>query len=115
MRTVLKPVLLAAMVTMGVTPALAAPQICISTRDISDSKPDDEGKTILFTMKNGTKWRNTLQGRCPGLKYDGFAWRVRGANSEVCENTQTLHVLGGVGESCTLGKFEKMSTPPPRG
>ena len=91
-------------------PANAA-NICISTRDIMDSQPQNDGKAIIFRMRNGAVWRNDLQGACPDLRFDGFAWTIRNPDETVCENMQTLRVLRS-GEICALGKFTQ--TKPPR-
>ena len=90
----------------AVTPAMAA-KICIDSRDILSSKSDD-GKTMLFKMKDGTTLVNHLQGVCPDLKFNGFTWDLRSGDTEVCENTQTFRVIQSM-EVCTLGKFD-----PPR-
>ena len=105
MRTIFAPALFAASL-LAVAPAMASPDICISTRDIKNSVEQNDGKALLFTMRDGTQWRNTLQGSCPDLKYNGYAWVVH--NESVCENMQTLRVLQS-GEFCSLGKFEKVA------
>ena len=84
-------------------PALAK-QVCIDTRNIVSSKSND-GKTMVFKMRDGTTLVNHLQGVCPDLKYFGFAWDLRSGDTEVCENSQSLHVIQSP-EICTLGKFD---------
>jgi hypothetical protein len=93
-------------------PAQAAPNICLSTRDMMSTKPQDDGTAIVFKMRDGSVWRNDLIGRCPDLKFFGFAWTVRNPDETVCEREQTFRVLQS-GEICTLGKFTQIS--PPRG
>ena len=92
--------------------AAAAPvnaaNICISTRDILDTQPQDDGKAILFHMRNGAVWRNDLQGACPDLHFDGFIWTVRNPDETVCEHMQSLRVLRS-GEICVLGKFTQIT------
>jgi hypothetical protein len=85
-------------------PAWAA-NTCLQTRDIvsTDSK---DGKTLVFKMRDGSTLVNHLQGICPDLKFNGFAWVIRGGIDEVCENEQTLRVLQS-GEICVLGKFDQ--------
>jgi hypothetical protein len=87
----------------AVSPALAA-RVCIDSRDIYSSKSDD-GKTMVIKMKDGTTWVNHLQGVCPDLKFNGFAWVLRGGDMEVCENMTPFHVLQSM-QVCTLGKFD---------
>lgn len=91
---------------IAVSPALAA-KVCIDSRDIRSSKSDD-GKTMVFKMKDGTTLVNHLQGVCPDLKFFGFAWDLRSGDTQVCENEQTLRVIQSM-QVCTLGKFD-----PPR-
>ena len=94
-------------------PAMAAP-ICISTREITGQTIEGRGKAIVFQMRNGTYMRNTLQGTCPDLDFDGFVWVVRNPDQTVCEKMQSLRVLNS-GEVCTLGKFEQVPKPAPKG
>lgn len=94
----------AACLIAAAAPALAAGSVCISTRDIQNSKPKDDGTAITFTMKDGSVWRNDLNGRCPDLKFNGFVWTIRNPGDTVCENEQTIRVLQS-GEICQLGKF----------
>ena len=67
------------------------------------SIPDSH--TILFHMRDGTVWRNTLRNACPALKLHGFVYVVPGT-SEVCENLLAVRVLRS-GETCLLGKFTR--------
>lgn len=88
----------------------ASPPQCVYPRDIMSTKPLSD-REILFTMRNGKVWKNTLHGNCPGLKFeDGFSWNVRG--DTVCANLQTLYVLRR-GTPCQLGEFSAY-TPPPK-
>ena len=116
MRKFFTPVTLAVLLLAGASPAMADAQshICINTRDITSSKPDKDGSSILFKMRDGTQWRNTLQGRCPDLAYEGFAWSVRNPDNSVCENEESLKVLQSA-EVCQLGKFEKVTPMPKAG
>jgi len=110
MRKFLYAVVMCAAGTAAAAPADAA-NICISTRDIVDTQPQNDGKALFFKMRNGSEWRNDLQGTCPDLRFDGFAWTIRNPDETVCENMQTLRVLRS-GEICALGKFTQ--TKPPR-
>jgi hypothetical protein len=98
--------LMTALVLTGLTlagPASAANR-CIDTRDIVSSKSDD-GKVMVFKMKNGDTLINHLQGRCPDLRYNGFVWQLRSGDTNVCENAQSFQVLQS-GQVCVLGKFD---------
>lgn len=89
--------------TFAASPGLAANK-CIDTRDIVSSKSTD-GKTIVFKMRDGTTLVNHLQGNCPDLKFFGFSWDLRSGDTQVCENSQPIHVIQSM-EICTLGKFD---------
>jgi hypothetical protein len=89
-------------------PALAAGNICLSTRDMRQSSPRDDGGAITFYMRDGSVWRNDLIGRCPDLKFNGYVWTVRNPDGTVCENEQTFRVLQS-GEVCKLGKFTQIT------
>ena len=100
-------VLSVAAMLLAAAPAIAAP-VCLDADDIqSRSSPD--GQVIIFHMRDGSVWRNILQRPCPGLKFDGFAWKLYGTH-DVCANEQIIHVLHS-GEVCSLGNFEKVSPP----
>jgi hypothetical protein len=87
-----------------------AANICISTNNIVNTKPQDDGKAIFFSMRDGSVWRNDLKGACPDLRFDGFIWTVRNPDQTVCENMQSLRVMRS-GQICVLGKFTQ-TTPP---
>ena len=108
MKHMVLPVLLAATVIAGSAPAFAAgtPNVCIDTRSIKDSHQVDNGKALIFTMRDGTTYRNTLKGACPGLVFNGYVWTIRNPDNTVCDNEQTLRVLQS-GEICQLGAFVK--------
>ena len=110
MRTVFCAAGVAAVLVTSVAPAVAAPPKCISVRDIKGQTIEGRGKAIVFQMRDGTYLRNTLQGSCPDLVYDGYVWTIHGAANEVCENMQSLRVLHS-GEVCVLGKFDQVSKP----
>lgn len=106
-----------ALVLAGV--AIAGPasaRMCIDTRDIVSSKSDD-GKVMVFEMKNGQTLVNKLRGQCPDLKYNGFVWQLRSGDTMVCENAQSFQVIQS-GQICVLGAFDPvaskqaMSKPP---
>jgi hypothetical protein len=109
MKTIIVTVALAAAVIAS--PASAA-SMCVQTRDIvsTDSK---DGKLMTFKLRDGRILVNHLQGICTDLRFEGFAWTIRGPE-EVCEFQQSLKVINS-GQSCTLGKFdvikEKRQTP----
>ena len=102
--------MLAALIVVTAVMPAEATNICLSTRNIRSSTPQDDGAAIVFKMNDGSVWRNDLHGRCPDLKFNGFAWTIRNPDESVCENEQTLRVLRS-GEICALGKFTQITPP----
>jgi len=98
------------MTFLAVAPAAAEGGICLSTRNIKDTAPQKDGTAILFTMKDGSVWRNDLKGRCPDMKWDGFSYSTSNPLESICDNEQTLHLFR-TGEVCSLGKFTQVSPP----
>ena len=100
----------------GATPAAAKGSVCLQTYQIDHTTiPDDN--TILFHMKGGRIWKNTLNYRCPDLKFQG-AFQYSTDINEICSNLQTIRVIeqgGGpfLGATCQLGEFTPY-TPPPK-
>jgi hypothetical protein len=104
-----KIALFAALFAAAVSPAAAAGtgNICLHTRDIDRTKVID-AKTILFIMKDGKVWRNTLLGPCPGLRFNGFVYVTH--DEQICGNNQAIHVLRSY-ELCLLGPFTRETSP----
>ena len=84
-------------------PAQAA--ICLRT-DTIDGSDSKDGKLLTLRLKDGKVWQARLQPACPGLRFGGFAWIVRGG--QICEGEQILRVLGS-GEVCGIGKLTESS------
>jgi hypothetical protein len=84
------------------TPTITATRVCLQASDIGSTSVVDD-RTIIFTMKNGTSWKNTLQAECPGLRNAGaFTYVLSG--TDVCSNEQRIKVLDGPAR-CFLGTF----------
>ncbi len=104
---------------MIATPAFAAaPQpgvpsksICIDGTSIdSTNVPDDN--TVVYKLRNGQVWRNTLKATCNGLAFHhSFAEEIRGG--EICANKQIITVIE-TGIPCQLGDFTLMPRPAPK-
>ena len=110
MEKVMKTVVMAlAGLVLAAAPALAQSHTCIDSRDIVSSKSDD-GKTLVFKMKNGSTLVNHLQGVCTDLKFEGFSWVLQSGDTKVCENAQSLHVIRSP-QICVLGKFDAPVMP----
>lgn len=86
--------------------------VCIQTDFIDHTEiPDDS--TILFYMKGGPVWKNSLHFSCTSLKNEGgFAYVTN--FPEVCSNAQTIRVVRS-GILCELGQFTPYTPPPALG
>ena len=102
--------MLAAMILTATAPAIAAGPICLATRDIKDTDAQKDGRAILYTMRDGSVWRNDLRGRCPTMRWNGFGYSTANPLASICENEQTL-VDFKTGETCGLGLFTQVSPP----
>ena len=78
--------------------------VCLTSYLIQNTTVPDS-RTILFHMRDGTTWRNTLRNSCPDLKWYGFVYVVPGT-TEVCENLLAVRVFR-TGTTCLLGKFTR--------
>jgi hypothetical protein len=88
----------------------AAGPACLQASAVSSTGVIDD-RTILFHMRNGTVWKNTLRESCPNLKFRrGFSEIVR--SDEICANKQIISVLG-TQNPCQLGEFTLASRPSP--
>jgi len=99
----LVPALGLAALMLAAGPASAANR-CLDIRDIKSSESKD-GRTMKFVMKDGTVLVNHLQGYCPDLKFNGFAWQTHSGDNKVCENENSFNVLQSM-QVCVLGKFD---------
>jgi len=91
------------------TPAHARHDVCISGTDIeSTSVPDDN--TIIYHLRNGQVWKNTLKATCPQLKFEHAFTEVIRA-SQICANAQMIRVHE-TGSICALGDFTLVSAAP---
>jgi hypothetical protein len=91
-----------------VTTVATAPRLCLNLSDITNSEVSKGEASITFRLRNGKMYRNDLKGRCPDLRFNGYAWVIRGP---VCEDEQLLRVFRS-GEICRLGKFTEMTSTP---
>jgi len=86
----------------------AAGPTCLEA-SLVDSTGVIDDRTILFHMRNGTVWKNTLRQSCANLKFRrGFSEVVR--SGVICANKQIISVLG-TKNTCQLGDFTLESRP----
>jgi hypothetical protein len=82
--------------------------VCLQ-RSLIDHTDILSDNTILFYMKDGKIWQNSLRFACPGLKLEnGFGYEADA--SEICSNMQTIHVLRS-GGLCEIGQFLPFTPP----
>ena len=89
-------------------PAQAA-RVCLQTILIDHTSVKD-ANTVLFYLKNGQVWRNTLQAPCPSITLHGFEMNVRTGADKVCSNEMTIHTLV-THQTCSLGEFTPYTEP----
>lgn len=86
--------------TTGVGPVclhpFSTPQDSINHTHVLDPRH------VLFYMRDGKVWLNTLKGPCPGLMFHGFSFVT--AQDDVCANSTPIQVVES-GQTCTLGPF----------
>lgn len=104
MKTIARLAILLAIGVASIAPATAA-TVCLKTYLI-DSTHVTDAKTILFRMKDGMVWSNTLRSSCSGLRFHGFQYTLH--EDELCGFGQSIRVLT-TGEVCMLGNFTKVA------
>jgi hypothetical protein len=81
--------------------------VCFSVTEIVTTKATDR-RTILFTLKDGSVWRNTLISDCPDLvafSAGGFASVVHA--EYICSNRHRIVTQSG--NVCRLGPFTRVN------
>jgi hypothetical protein len=88
-------------------------QVCIRPFDTPTGSIDHtkvvNPQTILFYMRDGKIWKNTLRGPCQGLELHGFSFVTH--YDEICSNAVSIQVIQ-TGEVCQLGYFSPFTAPP---
>jgi hypothetical protein len=84
--------------------------VCLDIDHVDHTSVID-GRTILFYVKGGKVWKNTLPRECPSLKFErAFSQEITAG--KICSNKQMIRVLR-TGTRCSLGEFTPY-TPPPK-
>jgi hypothetical protein len=97
--------------TASAGPSEATPRpFCLEASSVRATDVVDE-RTILYRMRDGKVWKNTLKQDCPNLKFRrGFSEIVR--SGQICANRQIIAVLG-TNNTCQLGDFTPVSHSSP--
>jgi hypothetical protein len=82
--------------------------VCLQTSQIDHTDIVNDS-AIVFFMKGGKAYMNTMRLPCSSLKMeDGFAYM--NDVPEICSNSQTIRVLRS-GNFCELGQFTPFEPP----
>jgi len=94
---------LAATAASGVQAPASSPasNVCLFSRNIQRTEVVND-RTILFHMRDGKVWRNTLRRVCPLLTTSPYTQNLH--TDQVCANQQFIHVTR-TGDTCALGDF----------
>jgi hypothetical protein len=102
----MKALPLAALIALAAAPVQAAQHQCVSL-SIIDQTPAIDESTVLIKLRGRDHYmRMDLAGRCPGLKFNGFAHETR--LNELCTSDQ-LKVIEPVGAICVIDKIVDIS------
>ena len=81
--------------------------VCFSVTEIVSTKATDR-RTILFKLKDGTVWRNTLITDCPDLVAHSAGGFYSVTHAEyICSNQHRITTQSG--NVCRLGPFTRVN------
>jgi len=81
--------------------------VCFSVTKIVSTRAPDR-RTILFTLKDGTVWRNTLISDCPDLVFFSAGGFTHVTHAEyICSNQH--RIITQSGNVCRLGPFTRVN------
>jgi len=79
--------------------------VCLNVTEIKSTQAIDK-RTILYRMRDGKVWRNTLVADCPTLVGFSNGAFVQVAHTDfICANSQ--HIKTTSGNVCRLGAFTR--------
>ena len=76
--------------------------VCLKTYQIERTTTPNS-HTIIFYMKDGKAWQNTLRSDCVGLTFNGFIYEPTPPD-QICGNLQTIRSIQ-TKSVCQLGPF----------
>lgn len=76
--------------------------VCLKTIQI-DRTTTPDAHTVIFFMKDGKAWKNTLRSDCVGLTFNGFIYEPTPPD-QICGNLQTIRSIQ-TKSVCQLGPF----------
>jgi hypothetical protein len=80
--------------------------VCLNPQDIKFTQTKDS-RTIVFQMRDGSAWVNTLAAACPNLVSTGSAWTQTVHSDSICANKQQITLIQ-TGNVCRLGAFTRV-------
>ena len=88
------------------TPGVAA-RDCVTTSTLRNTAVLDD-QTILFQLRDGSVWKNTLDLSCPTLAFhESFSYVSHGMRLCDLDTIKVFEPFGASGATCGLGKFER--------
>ena len=105
------------LISLVLVAALAAPDTsaavttrdCVTTHTLRSTAVLDD-QTILFQLRDGSVWKNTLDYSCPSLGFnEAFSYVSHGAQLCDLDTIKVFEPYGSSGATCGLGKFERQS------
>jgi hypothetical protein len=85
---------------------------CLKTVLVDHTQVTD-ASTILFYMKGGEIWKNSLKSPCTTLPHNGYTYSPTVPDS-ICGNLQRIKVIQ-TSEVCELGAFTPYTPPEKQG
>ena len=104
-------VLLGALAAADASPKTlaATTRDCLTTYTLRSTAVLDD-QTILFQLRDGSVWKNTLDYRCPSLGFrEAFSYESHGAQLCDLDVIKVFEPYGNFGATCGLGKFERQN------
>jgi len=83
--------------------------VCLRGYWIDHTKAPDD-KTIIFYMKDNTRWITHLKSLCPQLMINGFTY-VATPPDDICGSLEAIK-SNRSGAVCMMGPFEPYTPPP---
>jgi hypothetical protein len=81
--------------------------VCLNVTEIVNTQAVDN-RTILYRLRDGTVWRNTLAADCPTLVgFSGGGYSQVAHTDFICANSQ--HIKTQSGNVCRLGAFTRVN------
>ena len=82
---------------------------CLTTYTLRSTAVLDD-QTILFQLRDGSVWKNTLDFSCPSLDFRGsFSYESHGAQLCDLDVIKVFEPYTNSGATCGLGKFERQT------